>query len=103
MPVELTPITDADIAAVAAFLHANLNDRVAWDRAILSVPWKVEAPNHGFMHSLLQRINCYAMRWVRKKCRRLRSRETFPMLREDNSLVSGYVRTSTPGEMVLAE
>jgi hypothetical protein len=29
--------------------------------------------------------------------------ETPPMLGEDNSLVSGYVRTLTPNEMVLAD
>ena len=56
MPVEVTPITDADVAAVAAFLHANLNDRVPWDRAISSAPWKVEAPNHGFMLRDGQRV-----------------------------------------------
>ena len=56
MPVELTPITDADIAVVAQFLHANLDDRVPWDRAISSVPWKVEAPNHGFMLRDGQRV-----------------------------------------------
>jgi hypothetical protein len=51
MTVELSPITDLDVAAVADFLHANLNSRVpmsTWARA-LSVPWKAEAPNHGFM------------------------------------------------------
>ena len=49
MPVELAPITDVDVAAVAAFLHANLSDRVPWDRAISSAAWKADAPNHGFM------------------------------------------------------
>jgi hypothetical protein len=51
MTVELTPITDQDVAGVADFLHANLNTRVqasVWARA-MSVPWKVEAPNYGFM------------------------------------------------------
>jgi hypothetical protein len=51
MTVELSPIMDPDIAGVADFLHANLNGRVpasAWLRA-MSVPWKVDAPNHGFM------------------------------------------------------
>jgi hypothetical protein len=51
MSVELAPIQDADVAEVAGFLHANLNSRVpasTWAQAI-SVPWKVEAPNHGFM------------------------------------------------------
>lgn len=51
MTVKLAPIQDADVAEVAGFLHANLNRRVpasTWAQAI-SVPWKVEAPNHGFM------------------------------------------------------
>ena len=51
MPVELTPITGLDVAAAADFLHANLNSRVSplvWTRA-MAVPWKVEAPNRGFM------------------------------------------------------
>jgi len=30
MTVELAPITDEDVAAVADFLHANHNDRVPW-------------------------------------------------------------------------
>jgi hypothetical protein len=58
MTVELAPITDADVAVIADFLHANLNTRVApptWIRA-MSVPWKVEAPNHGFMLRDEQRI-----------------------------------------------
>ena len=58
MTVELAPITDADVAAVAEFLHANLNHRVpasAWIRA-MSVPWKVDAPNHGFMLRDGQRV-----------------------------------------------
>ena len=51
MTVELAPITDADVAVVADFLHANFNPRVSsstWSR-VMSVPWKVDAPNHGFM------------------------------------------------------
>jgi hypothetical protein len=58
MTVELTPITDADVATVADFLHANLNARVpgsAWTRA-MSVPWKVQAPDHGFMLRDGQRV-----------------------------------------------
>ena len=46
--VEVTPITDADIPDVADFLRANLNPKVPWDRAC-APPWKVDAPNHGFM------------------------------------------------------
>jgi hypothetical protein len=49
--VQLSPITDADIPVVAAFLHNHLNRRVpaeAWASA-MRVPWKVDAPNHGFM------------------------------------------------------
>ena len=56
MTVEVTPITDADVPAVAAFLHSNLNDRVPWDRVIASASWKVEAPNHGFMLRDGQRV-----------------------------------------------
>jgi hypothetical protein len=49
--VELRPIAPADVAAVAEFLHANLNASVpaeAWTRA-LDIPWSVEQPNAGFM------------------------------------------------------
>ncbi len=54
--VELTPITDENVTAVADFLHANLNDRVPWALACSRVPWKVEAPNHGFMLCDGQRV-----------------------------------------------
>ena len=56
--VELTPITDADVPAVADFLHVNLNIRVpppTWVYA-MSAPWKTEAPNHGFMLRDGQRV-----------------------------------------------
>src|SRR4029078_11776476 len=56
MKVELTPITDADVAAVADFLHANHNDRVPWELSCSAAPWKVEAPNHGFMLRDGQRV-----------------------------------------------
>jgi len=55
MTVELRPITDADIPAVADFLHANRNERIPWTR-VVSEPWKVEAPNHGFMLRDGQRV-----------------------------------------------
>jgi hypothetical protein len=58
MTVELTPIADADVPAAAQFLHAHLNTRVpasAWAGA-MSVPWKVQAPNHGFMLTDGQRV-----------------------------------------------
>ncbi|MEU4154948.1 hypothetical protein [Actinoplanes sp. NPDC026670] len=51
MTLHVAPITTADIPAVARFLHEHLNDRVtadAWERA-MQVPWKVSAPNHGFL------------------------------------------------------
>jgi hypothetical protein len=54
--VELTPITDTDVAAVADFLHANHNDRVPWALSCSIAPWKVEAPNHGFMIRDGQRV-----------------------------------------------
>lgn len=56
MTIDLTPITEADVDAVAEFLRANHNDRVPWARSCSPVPWKVEAPNHGFMLRDGQRI-----------------------------------------------
>jgi hypothetical protein len=56
MTVVLAPITDADIAAVADFLHVNYDERVPWARSLLAEPWKVEAPNHGFVLRDGQRI-----------------------------------------------
>jgi acyl carrier protein len=54
--VEVSPITDADIAAVADFLHVNYEDRIPWARSLQAVPWKVAAPNRGFMLRDGQRI-----------------------------------------------
>jgi hypothetical protein len=51
MTIQVSPITDQDVAGVADFLHANLNTQVppsVWARG-MSVPWKVEVPNYGFM------------------------------------------------------
>jgi len=51
MAFRAEPITTADLPAVARFLHEHLNARVpaaAWEQA-LRVPWKVSAPNHGFL------------------------------------------------------
>jgi hypothetical protein len=51
MAVRVEPITTVDVPAVARFLHTDLNSRVpaeAWERAV-QVPWKVPAPNHGFL------------------------------------------------------
>jgi hypothetical protein len=56
MTAELTPIMDADVAAVADFLDANYNDRIPWALSYSAVPWKVEAPNHGFMLRDEQRV-----------------------------------------------
>jgi hypothetical protein len=53
--IELTPITDEDIAEVADFLRTNLNSEVPWARSSV-VPWKVDAPNHGFMLRYGQRV-----------------------------------------------
>lgn len=54
--VELLPITDADVAAVADFLSANYNNRIPWACSNLAGPWKAEAPNHGFLLRDGQRI-----------------------------------------------
>lgn len=56
--VELHPITSADIPAVATFLHAELNARVAsaaWEAAI-NPPWACKQPNHGFLLRAGERI-----------------------------------------------
>jgi hypothetical protein len=56
MTVEVAPITDADVAAVADFLHANHDDRIPWAQSCSAMPWKVEAPNCGFMLRDGQRV-----------------------------------------------
>lgn len=51
MALRPAPITTADVPEVARFLHEHLNSRVSaddWERAV-RVPWKVDAPNHGFL------------------------------------------------------
>lgn len=48
--VEVRPVTDGDLDAVARFFHEHLNRRVptvAW-RGLLAPPWRAEAPNRGF-------------------------------------------------------
>ncbi len=47
--VELCPITDADVAAVAEFLRIHHNKRVPWFSSCTTVPWEVQAPNRGFL------------------------------------------------------
>jgi hypothetical protein len=49
MTVELAPIADTDVPAVADLLHANLNDQVPWARSCLAMPWKTDVPHHGFL------------------------------------------------------
>src|SRR5262252_10291494 len=56
MTVELSPIADADVPAVADFFRLNCKDWIPWARSRLAGPWKVEAPNHGFMLRDGQRI-----------------------------------------------
>ena len=53
--IELMPITDGDIAEVADFLCTNLNSEVPWASSC-AVPWRVDAPNHGFMLRDGQRV-----------------------------------------------
>jgi hypothetical protein len=48
---QLHPITSADLRAVAEFLHAELNTRIAtaeWEAAI-TPPWACDQPNYGFL------------------------------------------------------
>jgi hypothetical protein len=56
MAVEIAPITDDDVPAVADLLRANLNDQVPWAQCCLAVPWRVDAPNHGFLLRDGQRV-----------------------------------------------
>jgi hypothetical protein len=49
--VEVEPITDADIQAVAEFLRNDMGSGVSaadWQRA-MTPPWDVEQPNHGYL------------------------------------------------------
>lgn len=51
MATNVRAIRDADLPAVAEFLHRHLNPGVSpdeWVRAC-TVPWGVRAPNHGYM------------------------------------------------------
>lgn len=51
MPVSVRAIQDSDLPVVGQFLNVNLNPRIsahAWASVPL-VPWRVSAPNHGFM------------------------------------------------------
>jgi hypothetical protein len=56
MTVELSPITDANLAEVAEFLRVNYKDRIPWARSLMAGLWKVDAPNRGFMLRDGQRI-----------------------------------------------
>ncbi|OKH79449.1 hypothetical protein EB75_24175 [Mycobacterium sp. ST-F2] len=49
MTVQLAPITDADVAAVAEFLHTHHDPGVDWGQACAAALGTVTAPNHGFM------------------------------------------------------
>lgn len=49
MTVELSTITDADIAAVAHFLSVNHKSQVPWALSCAAVPWSVDAPNRGYL------------------------------------------------------
>jgi len=53
MPVELSPITEADLPRVAEFLHATFpsesqESAESWERGLRS-PWPGDPPNWGFM------------------------------------------------------
>lgn len=51
MALTVSPITAPDVPRVAELLCAHLNSRLSvadWARSV-TTPWKVDAPNHGFM------------------------------------------------------
>jgi hypothetical protein len=49
MTVELAPITDTDVAAVADFLHTHHDPDVPWAQACAAALGPAKPPNHGFM------------------------------------------------------
>jgi len=54
----LAPITDADVAVVADFLHANFNPRDSsstWSR-VMSVPWKVPIVDHAAARTAIAEV-----------------------------------------------
>ncbi|MFI7607392.1 hypothetical protein ACIBTV_19915 [Micromonospora sp. NPDC049366] len=71
MPVRVLPITAAERQVAADFLHRQLNHRVSaetWARAMV-VPWKVDAPNHGFLlraddEVVGVHLAFYSQRWI---------------------------------------
>jgi hypothetical protein len=48
------PITDADVPAVAEFLHHHMDSRVSADEwaGVLRTSWSADAPNHGFFFAV---------------------------------------------------
>jgi hypothetical protein len=49
--VDVAPIGDSEITGVSVFLHEELDERLSprdWADSI-RVPWRVDAPNHGFL------------------------------------------------------
>ncbi|MGE2714593.1 hypothetical protein ACQI4L_11090 [Mycolicibacterium litorale] len=49
--IEVEPITDADVSAVAEFLHLEMSAELSvadWHRS-MTPRWHVEQPNHGFL------------------------------------------------------
>jgi hypothetical protein len=51
MTVEVRAITDADVDAVATFLHERMSQRISPDQwsSAMRMPWTADAPNHGFL------------------------------------------------------
>lgn len=51
MTVRVAPIASTDVPMVSEFLHNHLNPRLSADEwaQSMTAPWRVAAPNHGFM------------------------------------------------------
>ena len=67
--VEVKPITDADMQAVAEFLHRDMGSAVSaadWYRA-MTPPWDVEQPNHGYLYAKTGGSWAHALRCTRNE------------------------------------
>ena len=56
--IRLLPIAGSDVRNAAQFLHEQMNKRMSaaqWERGLVP-PWQVDAPNHGFMLVVDDRI-----------------------------------------------
>ena len=103
MSLEISPIGDADLDAVASFLHRNLNKRLSaseW-RGAMSASWKSDAPNYGFMLRDGQRVvgaylALYSERTVAGRTERFCNLASWAVHKTSGSTASGSSRRCWP-------